>query len=624
MSVGAGAIRAGLAVVELSADLGPLDAALNLAAARLKGWAGSIAKIGVGIAGIGIAIAGPILAAFKGAVEGAANMGTLATQLGLTVEQASRLTYALGTVGIGEEELIGFSRHLSSAFSSAADGSHEAVSAFTKLGLNWQELANMPLDERLLAVKEAIGGVTNQFDRATQSAHFFGRRGQELLKLSSEELRKRMAEASDVGAVVTPEQAAQAKEIQRSFAQIGAAMKYAFVEVGRALLPHHEAIKQYAKTVVGIARSVREWISANKPLVLGVLALGAAVTAAGIALVALGVIAASVASLITGIGTVLGVVFSPVGLVVGALAIGWGLAAYNLHHFVTETEAGRRAFAPFATEGKKAWAVIRESAQEAIGGISSALKRGDLKSAWTIVVAGADVAWEQIKASFMNVWDGIITDLRNAWDEAMIYLSTSLSQTLGEAAALFAGTLAKMLGNLADVANRLGNTAAARLSGRSGILMGLGGAAGAGAEALGGVGADAKEWAKKRRQAAELELAAAKDSRDHADEFNRARREVIVRDKRAALQAILDEERARAGVGLSGGGPGGGGPGSLQQAAREVRGTFGVGFTGSASAQQALAVGSTPFQRQLVDVNKQQLAALERIEGKIEGPPAFG
>jgi len=52
-----------VAVVELNADLGPLDAALNQAAARLKGWAGKIARTGVGVAGVGLSIAGPILGA---------------------------------------------------------------------------------------------------------------------------------------------------------------------------------------------------------------------------------------------------------------------------------------------------------------------------------------------------------------------------------------------------------------------------------------------------------------------------------------------------------------------------------------------------------------------------------
>jgi hypothetical protein len=175
------------------------------------------------------------------------------------------------------------------------------------------------------------------------------------------------------------------------------------------------------------------------------------------------------------------------------------------------------------------------------------------------------------------------------------------------------------------VANLLGGTTAAKLAGKSGSLLTLGSAAGAGADALGGAGDAAKEWAAKRKRAAEQALAEARDARDHADSYNRQVRDTAVKDKQAALKAILDEEKRSAALdarrpGIGGGG--GGGP-TLQQAAREVRGTF-AGFSGSAAAQQALAVGSTPVQRQLVDATKQTNAILERIENKIEGPPAIG
>lgn len=627
MSIGAGAIRAGLAVVELGMDLGPLDAALNQAAGRLKGWGGKLAKFGAGVAGVGLSIAGPILAAFKGAVDQAASMGTLATQLGMTAEKASALAYALGTVGIEEGEIVQFTRHMNSAFAAAADGSHEAVQGFAKLGLNWQELAKMPLDERLLAVKDALGQITNDFDRSTQAAHYFGRRGQELLKLSSAELRGRMGEASDVGAVVSPEQVAQAKEVQRSFMQIGAAMKYAFVEVGRALLPHHETIKEYARTVVNVAKGARELVTANKPLVLGVLGLGVAVTAAGAALVVLGVIGASVAGILSGVAAAGAVVFSPA--VIGALGafsmvapfIAAGAAAAYL--FYTRTEAGKgaiesmgRKFAPMAAEGKRAWGVIKESALASWGGIKSALGRGDLKSAWAVVVAGADVAWVQVKGSFLNVWGETRDEFLLAWQTVIVGLQMmfdDLAQSVGEQF----GRIFRGIGRMALL---IGDTAAAKLAGRSEVLKNLGGALVGGADRIGGTDADRERRQRKAREA----LVAAEAERQRARGLDRQRREIAVAEARARLKAILDEEsRAAALAGRKVGQAGdSGGFGSLQQAAREVRGTFGVGFTGSASAQQALGVGSTPVQRQLIEAQK-QTGLLQQIRDKVEGPPTW-
>lgn len=617
--------------------MGPLDAALNQAAARLKGWAGKVARTGVGVAGVGLSIAGPILAAFKGAVDQAAAMGTLATQIGTTADEASRLAYALGTVGISEEEIVQFSRHLSSAFSSAADGSHEAVQSFARLGLAWQDLAKMSPAEQMIAVKEAIGGVPNAFDRSTQAAHFFGRRGLEFAKLSAEEIRKRMAEAGDVGAVVSPEQAAQAKEIRRSFMQIGAAMKYAFVEVGRALLPHHEAIKEYSRAVVSVARTVREWVAGNKALVLGVLGVGVAVTAAGVALVALGVIGASVAGVFSGIAAVAGAVFSPVGLVVLGLAAGWALAAVNLHHFVTQTELGRRAFAPLAAEGKKAWAVVKESALAASDGIASAMKRGDLRSAWAIIAAAWEVAWAQAKASFFSIWGEVRDSFLGQWELVTETIGALFADAIGSLAPLFGPMMAQITAAMRltmalsklvsdvttgalerqwSIARRLSETPLLKYSAQAGAFRALANALmPRAAENTGGAVENAIQKAKAT-------VDAANEARDVARAEDRARRDEDVKAARARLQALLDEERKRAGVGRFGEAAGPGGGPSLTQAAREVRGNF-ASFGSSAAAQQAFAVGSTPIQRQLVGIGEKQVQILERIEGKIE-PGVFG
>src|SRR5512143_2078846 len=116
MGVGAGVIRAGLAAVELTADTGPLQAALNRASAMMRGYAGSVAKAGVSLGIAGGFLAGPIVDLFRRAVGDAASMASLGLQLGLTAEKASALAYAMGTIGVDQEELVRFAGHMSSKF----------------------------------------------------------------------------------------------------------------------------------------------------------------------------------------------------------------------------------------------------------------------------------------------------------------------------------------------------------------------------------------------------------------------------------------------------------------------------------------------------------------------------
>jgi hypothetical protein len=602
--------------------MGPLNAMLNLAAVRLKGYGRQVAMAGAGLAGIGLSIAGPILAQFKGAVEGAAGMDTLATQLGTTAETASRLAYALGTVGISQEELVQFTRHMNNKFAEAASNMGNVRQEFAAFGVNIDELMEKDPAQRIELLSGALKDITRDFDKSNKFAEIFGRRGLELAKLNPGDLAKRMAESDVVGATVTAEQAAQAKEIQRSFAQMGSAIQYAFLEVGRALLPSHETIKEYSATVVNVARGVREWVSENRPLVLGVLAVGAGVTAAGVALVALGVVGASVAGVISGLaaaagvaGTVLGAVFSPLGLVLGIVAAGLAAAAYASYLLATRTREGRYAVQQYvpaltavAAEGARAWGVVKESAVAAWGGIASALKRGDLKSAWAIVVAELQVLWAQARASFSALWGRARDEFLDGWDTTVAGLKIIFADLAASVATTFAGLIQRITGPLSALLTRLAGTRAAKLSGQSGDLAELGqslGAAGAGA------GAGAEEERKRRVREAMEELEKSKEDRAAASADERGRHDADVKFARERLQKLLDEERERAGAGRPGAGEGGG-AGGLQQAAREVRGTF-AGFSGSAAAQQQLAVGSTPVQRQLVDESKRQTAVLEDI-----------
>ncbi len=651
----AGAIRAGLAVVELSADMGPLNAALNQAAARLKGWSGQIAKMGVGLGGLGLSIAGPILGAFKSAVDHAAAMDTLALQMGTTTEKASRLAYALGTVGIEEGEVVQFSKHLAHAFSSAADGSHEAVQEFTRLGLNWQELAKMDPTEQFLSMHEAIGKVTNSYDRLNQ-AKIFGRAGPAVLRLTNEELRKRLSESDEIGATTTAEMAASAKDMKRIWSQISGSIKFAMMEIGRALLPHVKDMRQYAKTVVDVVKGVRVWISENKPLVVGVLGLGVAITAAGVALIGLGVIGASVTGVITGIasavavaGTALGAVFTPLGLglaAVGAVVAGLGLAYYYADEkqrafmrSASGVEPLIRLWPQLSAEGVRAWGTIREAGVSAWGGIVSAFKRGDLKSAWAITLAGLDVVWEQLKASSHSVWATIRDDFLDSWQDGFellrgmfLELAASLAKVFDPIAeavmnvnAVIFGALSAMnamisaiMSRVAAMASRLGGTQLAKRLGLSVELTEFGAAAGEGAD-------EKKPETFLQRHIREAKAAAdlAREARAKASAADRERRDEDVRAARESLRELLDEEKKKAAVtgkgGLGGEGLGGT---NIQQAAREVRGSF-AGFSSSAQAQQQFAVGSSPWQRQLVDVNQAQLGELQNIRAKIEGPPVF-
>lgn len=249
-------------------------------------------------------------------------------------------------------------------------------------------------------------------------------------------------------------------------------------------------------------------------------------------------------------------------------------------------------------------------------GIVSALKRGDLQSVWAILQAGFEVAWRQIQASFSAVWRETHDRFLDGWGDATVALQALFANTLAAIARGFTAMLRRVIDDLSGLARRVAPFAGL-LGGRA--LRGL---AGALQERRPGEGAEADIEAQRKRRIAEAEegLEEAKRRRAEASAEERARRQSAVDEARERLKAILEEERKRAGVAGGKGGAAGlpGGVG-IQQAAREVRGTFGVGLTSSASAQQALAVGNTPAARELVDEAKKSNGYLGEIAKYARG-----
>ncbi len=477
---GAGAIRAGLAVVELGADLSLLQQGLDRAASMMRGYATKVAAVGASFAAAGAAITAPITAAFKGAVEQGSSIGTLATQLGTTAEEASRLQYAFSQFGVSQEEVVGFARHMSHAMAELASGVPETVQKFALLGISLEDLRQMSLTEQFAAVGGQISKATEQFDRMNKSVELFGRNGPASLTAfanGAAGLKAKLAEADTIGATVTSEQARQAKEVSRAWGQMQNAVRFAFLEVGRALLPSSAAIAGYAQTVMAVARSVRVWIGENKALVAGALAVGMALSAAGAALVGIAVLGPTVLSALSvlapvvtlawtagaaaigaawsaaaalvgatwgGLGAVL---LAPIGLAVAALgkvaavasaigaallspvAIIGGLGALFLAQTGAAESMGRTAtgaaaemgrglrgaFGVLKDEGPAAWNALRETATRTWGEITAALRRGDVAGAFSAAMSGLGSAFDVVRDLAGKVWEPLWQGAQEAW-----------------------------------------------------------------------------------------------------------------------------------------------------------------------------------------------------------------
>lgn len=440
---GGGAIRAGQAFVELLGRDAGLGQALSKAASRLQSFGAQVAKVGLGLAGGGAAVLAPITGLFAAAVDQGTTLDNLARQLGTTVESVSALAFAFESSGLKMEEFGDLAKTLDQKLSQAMDGKDEAAEGFRRLGLNAAELAKMPLPDRLGAVGEALSKVALASDRTEFAMKLLGGQGQKALRLlgsGAEGIRARMQEAGEAGAVVTSEQAAQARQIDLAWLKMSSAVKSAFLEVGRAILPQADTIDDVAAHILGAARGVRQFIKDNQGLILGVAAAAAGAVAAGTALAAFGLaVQGAVAAVIVlktvgaATGALLSAAFGVATAAVGALFTPLGAAAAVLgtlgYLFVTQTDKGKAAmgalggaagsaFDAVRDEAKSAFATVKDAAVQAWGGISAAIKAGDLAGAASIALAALEVVFRQAVASLAPIWDGARDYVIDAWQTA--------------------------------------------------------------------------------------------------------------------------------------------------------------------------------------------------------------
>lgn len=441
----ASAVRAGRAFVEASGKDAGLNSFLTRAAARVKAFGKSVAGVGLKVAGAGAAILTPIGAAVGNTVEQTNELSRLAAKLGVTTDALSAFAYAARTKGLSLEDLAGDFENLAERVAEGANGSGEAIDAFNRLGISAQRLKQMTPVEQLVELARAMEGVSNETERLGYLSKFGGDQFQNLnalFKEGADGIRALMAEAGELGAIVSAEDAANAAALSRAWLQIKTAIGGVVRTAAFALLPSPDAVRTFAGAVVGAIAGVRQWVSDNRVLVTTVAAVGLGLVAAGAALVGFGgfvmlagaglsglvAIAAAVKVAVVG---AFAAVLSPVGLAVAAIAgIGYALA--------TQTEAGRTATAEIG----RLFTDLGTTAKESWGGIVDAVKAGDLALAGKIAVAGLNAAWSAgvlklteawvwAKSAIVDGWEGMITSLSLAFNDWASWVQKQWADVVG-------------------------------------------------------------------------------------------------------------------------------------------------------------------------------------------------
>ena len=198
---------------------GRLSREMEAANARLAGFSRAAKLAVAAAAGAFLAGAGAMIRSSLELVDSQAKM---AQSLRTTVESVQVLTWAGELAGVSMGEIEQATKKLTTRLSEAAGGSGSAVKALARLNLTAAELQRLPLDQRIVAIQQALGAFVPEAQRAAVASDLFGDRAAlAFLRIDTATLEEAARDVRDFGVAVSDGDARQIERTGDAIARLG-------------------------------------------------------------------------------------------------------------------------------------------------------------------------------------------------------------------------------------------------------------------------------------------------------------------------------------------------------------------------------------------------------------------
>lgn len=365
-----------------------------------------------------------------------AKLGDTAEAFGLTGEAASRLFGIMASGGSdlrdATEGIVTFNQRVEDSLAGTGE---EAQKLFEGLGVDASAFDGLDSAEKFYKLLEVLRQVPDPAKRVQLLLKAVGEdTGKNLiplLSMSADQVEQLGDAFQQSGADL-----AAAREAQRAYTLATAQLGQVWREAVGAIAP---IVAGVAEQVSKFAKPVAEFVGRNREAIGIVLAVAAGLAVAGAALVAFGATAAAAGAAIAGaVAIVKGLVIA-VGLLLNPITLAVAAVAAIGYLFVTQTEEGAEFFAWI----KSGFQGIADVFQEAWGGITAALKKGDLALAGQIALKGLEVVWRQLMVTLTTTWVGfknvfvdtfrlIVAGTKMAWEDLTGWIGKMLARALDE------------------------------------------------------------------------------------------------------------------------------------------------------------------------------------------------
>ena len=365
---------------------GRMSKEAEIANARLAAFSTRV-KIAAAVAVAAAAAAG--IAMIRSGLETIDAQANLAQSLGTTTRSIQVLTFAGDLAGVSMEEIAAATKKLTLKLSDAAGGTGTAVNALQRLHLTATDLQALPLDERIVAIQDALAKFVPPAERAAVASALFGDKAAlAFSRIDSATLRQASQDITDFGVAVSDQDADQIRTAGDAIDRLGLVWLGLTNQLTVAVAPALEAVA-YALADATRAGGVFQTSISFLGDHIGEIASIAGAFAtffAGRFIVALGAAALGVSGFSLSLTVLKGAL---IRTGIGALIVGAGELAYQFSKLV-----------------------------EGVGGFGAALGLlSDLASeVWDRIGIGVDAVVASLQAS----WSGTTATMAEAMQGAMV------------------------------------------------------------------------------------------------------------------------------------------------------------------------------------------------------------
>lgn len=381
-------------------------------------------KAGIALAAMTAAAAAAGVAMVRSGLGTIGAQADLAASLGTTVESLQTLTWAGELAGVSMGEVETATRKLTGRLSDAAAGSGAAVKALARLNLTATDLQALPLDERLIAIQDALARYVPEAERAAVASDLFGDKAAlAFLRIDPDTLKEAAQDVRDFGVAVSAADAAQIERTGDALDRLSLIGLGLMNRLTAAVAPALEAI---ANALADVAR--------------GTGPLGAALNA-----------------LFDNLGRIASYAVTFAGFMAGRWVAGLAAAALSVKGLAFGLVALRGALirtgigALIVAAGELVFQFTRLAMK--VGGVGEALRHlGDVAlEAWDRLSLSAAAAWAKVEAGWAGVQATIYDGLQSANGAVVGWANATVGAFQGSFDAVKAiwGALPQVIGDFA-------------------------------------------------------------------------------------------------------------------------------------------------------------------------------